>query len=152
MDSKTTSEPIYKRWWFIAIIVVFGLILYGNYLIKQSYYAQAEEEHVAIISGINEVSSKIGQIENRYVKDGLVNYYDFSDSDLESYKYWINQQELNYDEYINWIIANHDYMKHTGKSDFAISEMLVELRSARDQLGEAKLQIGQLQNIRNSFS
>ena len=85
------------------------------------------------------------------VRLSKISYYEFSDSDLDSYLILINEQEQNQGEFITWVISNEKYLKSQGKSDLAISELIKELRSLKERLRETKLKVANIQNIRNNL-
>jgi len=146
---KKESKPRYKKGWFYAIVIIVGLILISIYFSNQAYYETASTEYNQIYSQIEKTSNQINNIETKYSQDGLVYYYEFSDSDLSKYLTLINGQIENYDELTTWVILNEKYLKSQGKSDLMISEMIKELRSTKEKLEEARLQVASIKNMKN---
>jgi hypothetical protein len=141
----------YKTWWFYTILGFILLIFVNSYISNQIYYSQAKQEYNQIYSEIENIDSRISQIENKYSKNGLLYYYEFSNEDLEEYVEIIDKQEKNLDELINWVFVNEKYLRAQGKSDLMISQLVQELRIAKQKVSDTKLQAGNVENLQDTF-
>lgn len=133
------AKKWYVQGWFFAIIAfaiiaVVCSVLLVTYFRDQSYYQKAESELNQLHSDISSTSQSINVIQNKYSKNGLLYPYQFSNVDLTTYIKLMNSQKSNYDKLIGWVISNEKYLKHQGKSDFEISELITEIRSERDKI------------------
>ncbi len=143
------KKPIYKKWWFYAIILILGLIYLGNSFMNS---AEFEMEHLIIINQIDSTSYKINNIETKYSKNGLVYYYDFSEPDLKNYLKLLKLQEENYEAYLEFVVDNEKQFKKKGKSNLAISELIKEIRLTIENLQGTQLKVASVQNIEELFN
>lgn len=148
-----SAQLWYKRSWIwisiLLLVIIIGSLIMGKYDEKQAYYQIASEEYIQIYSQVETKSAQISLIENRYSKNGFIQYSDFSDEDLNNYQNLLWEQEKNYDELITWVVSNEEYLRYIGKTDLVISEMLRELRTTKERLEVARLQIANIQTYRN---
>lgn len=155
---KKEQKKWYKRGWFIAIvvaIVIFCLFLYHLLVIEmneQRYFESARSEYNQIYFNLEKTDDEIFQIGEKYNKNGLIVYSDFTKSELDRYVELLDVQERNIDELITWFIDNEKYFKLQGKTDFAIREMMIELRTHKQQLAETKIAAAKVQYLRDDFN
>lgn len=95
------------------------------------------------------ISNNVSLIEDKYSKNGLVTYSDFTDKELEEYIELIYQAKKLLDEELMWSIQNIDFYKYLEYSDLQISEILETFRESRNDFEETLVTIGNYQANRN---
>ncbi len=134
----------------LFVLGIFLIILVnGTYTTTNNleYYKTARIEYNNLFSEINSTTNQITEIENRYSKNGVLYFKDFTQSDLNIYSQLLDEQDNNINEFIGWIIVNDKFLRNAGYSDLTITELINEFRSLRTQIGESKIKVATTQKM-----